>query len=295
MRSTFMFLSIFLLAAFPTAVSLCMGTDSPDEAKTVRVGDIAMVYEVQGTGEPLLLIMGYAGTMDLWDPRFLGSLSSKFKVITFDNRGMGNTTAPPGNFSIAQFANDTIGLMDALGIEKASVLGWSMGSYVAQEMAIRYPERVDRLILYAGDCGGKEAVMPSPEVLDALTNTTGSAEERGMRLFQLLFPPEWLSKQPPSYEWFPIPKETSSPESVERQSQAIADWPGTYDRLSMIRSPTLVVEGTADVIVPPENSLILVQGINGSWLAQFREGGHGLMYQFPDRLAGVVLDFTMLS
>ena len=109
-----------------------------------------------------MLIMGYGSTMDMWDPHFLENLSSEYRVIVFDNRGMGNTTAPPGNFSIAQFANDTAGLMTALGIEKAHVLGWSMGSFVASELALRHPEKVNKIILYAADCGGKEAVAPSP-------------------------------------------------------------------------------------------------------------------------------------
>lgn len=286
---------LLLLAATMAAMPTYAGMSSQEGIKRVQVGDIAMAYEVQGQGNPLVLIMGYSGTMDLWDPRFLDLLSSKYRIIIFDNRGMGDTSAPSGNFSIAQFANDTIGLMEALGIEKANVLSWSMGTYVAQEMAIRHPEKVDKMILIAGDCGGNEAVMPSPEVLDALTNTTGSPEERGKRLFEVLFPSEWLSRQPASYEWFPIPKETSSSENIERQSQAIADWTGTYDRLDRILSQTLVVTGTEDVIAPPENAFILASKINGSWLVQFEEGGHGLMYQYPERLAGVVEDFIELS
>jgi pimeloyl-ACP methyl ester carboxylesterase len=265
------------------------------EVERVPVGDINIAYRVLGQGDPIMLIMGSSSTMDMWSPRFLDNLSSKYKVIIFDNRGMGNTTAPPGNFSIAQFANDTAGLMAALGIEKAHIMGWSMGSFVAQELAIRYPERVNKIILYAGDCGGKEAVMPSPQVLKDLTNTSGSPEERGMRLFNLLFPKDWLSKQPAFYKWFPLPKETSLPENMQRQAQAIATWPGACDRLGSIRSPALVVTGTKDVIAPPENAFILAQRINVSWLVQFDGAGHGLMYQYPDRLAKIITDFIELS
>jgi pimeloyl-ACP methyl ester carboxylesterase len=124
-----------------------------------------------------------------------------------------------------------------------------MGSFVAQELAIRYPERVNKIILYAGDCGGKEAVMPSPQVLKDLANNSGSPEESGMRLFNLLFPKEWLSKQPAFYKWFPLPKETSLPDNMQRQAQAIATWPGACDRLSSIKSPALVVTGTNDSIL----------------------------------------------
>jgi pimeloyl-ACP methyl ester carboxylesterase len=265
------------------------------QVKSVPVGDISIAYKVLGHGDPLVLIMGYSSTMDMWDPLFLDNLSTKYKVIIFDNRGMGNTTAPPGNFSIAQFANDTAGLMAALDIKKAHIMGWSMGSFVAQELAIRYPENVDKIILYAGDCGGKETVMPSPQVLKDLANTSGSQEERGMRLFNLLFPKDWLSKQPAFFKWFPLPKETSLPDNIERQAQAIATWSGACDRLGSIKSPTLVVTGTEDVITPPENSFILAQRINVSWLVQFEGAGHGLMYQYPDRLAKIVEDFIDLS
>ena len=302
MRSTLRIFNIILLLVLSVAINGCIGMDLKDEkdhsiaeVESVPVGDINIAYKVLGQGDPIVLIMGYGSTMDMWDPIFLDNLSSEYQVIIFDNRGMGNTTVPAGNFSISQFANDTAGLMTALGIEKAHILGWSMGSFVAQELAIRYPEKVDKLILYAGDCGGKEAVMPSPQVLKDLTNTSGSPEERGLRLFNLLFPKDWLSKQPAFYKWFPLPKETSLPENIERQAQAIATWPGACDRLGSIKSPALVVTGTQDVLAPPENAFILAQRINASWLVQFEGAGHGLMYQYPNRLAKIVTDFIELS
>ncbi len=302
MKSISRISSLILLLVLSVAINGCIGMDyrgeknhSIAEALSVPVGDINISYRIMGQGEPIVLIMGYGSTMDMWDPHFLENLSSKYRVIVFDNRGMGNSTATPGNFSIAQFANDTAGLMAALGIERAHILGWSMGSFVAQELAIRHSERVNRIILYAGDCGGKEAVMPSSKVLSDLANNSGSPEERGMRLLDLLFPKDWLSKQPAFYKWFPIPKETTRPENIERQTQAIATWAGSFGRLGSIESPALVVTGTEDVIAPPENAFILAQKINGSWLVQFNGAGHGLMYQYPDRLAKIVEDFIELS
>ncbi len=302
MRSISQISSLVLLLVLLLAIHGCIGMDyreemnhSTTETGSVPVGDINIGYRILGQGEPVVMIMGYGSTMDMWDPHLMENLSTKYRVIIFDNRGMGNTTAPPGNFSIAQFANDTAGLMEALGIDKANILGWSMGSFVAQELAISHPEKVNKIILYAGDCGGKEAAMASPEVLKDLANNSGSPEVRGMRLFNLIFPKDWLSRQPAFYKWFPIPKETSLPENIERQTQAIATWPGTFDRLGSIESLALVVTGTEDVITPPENAFILAQRINGSWLVQFEGAGHGLMYQYPDRLAKIVEDFIELS
>lgn len=302
MKKTSRILSLVLLSVLSLVPHGCLGMNNGDEnapglseLRVIPVGDINISCRVFGQGDPIVMIIGYGSTMDMWDPLLLNELSSRHKVIVFDNRGMGNTTALPGDFSIVQFANDTAGLMDALGIKGANVLGWSMGSYVAQELAIRYPERVNKLILYAGDCGGKEASMPSTQVLKDLSNNSGSPEEKGIRLFNLLFPKEWLSKQPAFYRWFPIPKETLLPENIERQERAIETWPGDFERLGSIKSPTLVVTGTKDVIVPPANAFILAQRINASWLVQFEGAGHGLMYQYPNKLASVVEDFIELS
>jgi pimeloyl-ACP methyl ester carboxylesterase len=257
----------------------------------VHVNDIEMAYKVFGEGEPLVLIMGYGSAMDLWPPRFLDLLSRSYKVIVFDNRGMGYSTAPPGNFSIEEMADDAAGLLDALEIEQAHVLGWSMGSLVAQEVAFRHPERVDKLVLYASNCGGAEAVQPSPEVLEELTNTSGTPEEVGMRLFGLLFPPEFLKENPEFYKEFPMPTEPSHPENMGRQAGAIAAWNGSCDRLYQIECPVLLIAGTEDVITPPDNSLIMAERIPGSWLVRFEGAGHGLMYQYPERLASIVSAF----
>ena len=124
MKSISRISSLILLLVLSVMVQCCIGMDDIQEnnhgiaeAGSVPVGDINIAYRIQGQGEPVVLIMGYGSTMDLWDPHFLENLSSEYRVIVFDNRGMGDTTAPPGNFSISQFANDTAGLMTALGIK----------------------------------------------------------------------------------------------------------------------------------------------------------------------------------
>jgi pimeloyl-ACP methyl ester carboxylesterase len=261
------------------------------EVKTVEVGDIEIAYKVLGDGYPLVMIMGYSGTMDLWDPQFLENLASQYQVIVFDNRGMGDTTAGTKEFTMEQFAEDTAGLMDALGIGQAHVLGWSMGTNIAQEVALSYPDKVSKLVLYAADCGGEQAVYPGSEVMKELTDTSGTAEERGERLFKLLFPEEWLQQHADFYKEFPKPNEKTSPENIERQTQAMEKWQGAYDRLPDIRSSTLVATGTEDVLTPPQNSLTIVNRIPGAWLVQIGEAGHGLMYQFPDRFARIISDF----
>ena len=112
-------------------------------SKKVHVDDIDIAYKTFGKGDPIILINGYSFAMDSWPPTLLGKLAANQTVIIFDNRGIGNTTSDDEQqFSIGQFANDTAGLLEALKIKKADVLGWSMGGAIAQELALNYPDRV---------------------------------------------------------------------------------------------------------------------------------------------------------
>src|SRR5215831_7637200 len=144
--------------------------------KKVQVVDIDIGYKTFGNGEPFLLISGSGMKMDGWEPSILKNLSTNHTVIVFDPRGVGNTTTGTKPFSIQQFANDTAGLLDALKIQKADVLGFSQGSFTAQQLTVTHPEKVNRLILYASSCGGKESISPSPEFLksskDFINNLT---------------------------------------------------------------------------------------------------------------------------
>jgi pimeloyl-ACP methyl ester carboxylesterase len=304
MKKTPLFLFVFVLAAGTAAIAGCGGSENEPaqqdaqgyveavETQEVAVGNISMAYKLFGTGDPLVMIMGFSGTMDLWEPQLIEDLvGGGYEVLIFDNRGMGETSAGTQPFTIEQFADDTSGLMDALGIQKAHVLGWSMGTNIAQELALLHADKVDSLILYAADCGGTETIMPSDEVMGELTDTSGTAEERGKRLIGLLFPQEWMAQNPDFMQSFPRPTETSSPQSVALQAQAMGTWVGSYERLPQVASPTLVVTGTQDILTPPENSMIIVERIPGAWLAQFEGAGHGLMYQYPERLSGAVLAF----
>jgi alpha-beta hydrolase superfamily lysophospholipase len=133
--------------------------------KKVHVGDIDIAYKTFGKGQPFLLISGAEANMDAWVPSTLKNLSTNHTVIVFDNRGVGNTTTGTKPFSIQQLANDTAGLLDALKIQKAGVLGYSLGSYVAQQLIVTHPEKVNRLLLVAASCGGKESIPQSPQVV----------------------------------------------------------------------------------------------------------------------------------
>jgi pimeloyl-ACP methyl ester carboxylesterase len=266
------------------------GSCEPGVSK-VRVDDMEMAYRIHGDGPPLILIMGFSGTMDLWDPTVLDALSSRFKVIVFDNRGMGGTTAGEKNFSIEQFADDAAGLMDALKIPHAFILGWSMGTEVALELALRHPRKVDRLVLYAADCSMK-SFPPSAHVLEKLYDTSGTGEEQGKRMIGLMFPHAWL-KTHGEYirKIFSRPMGTSSPGNIKRQADAMESWNGCCERLHQIDVETLLITGTEDILTPPQNSYWIVDKMPRASLATFDGGGHGVMYQYPQEFSDTVIRF----
>src|SRR5829696_1887618 len=134
--------------------------------KKVHVGDIDVAYKMFGKGDPIILFNGASDNMDAWDPSFISDLSSNHTVIVFDQRGIGNTAAGSKPYTEQQLANDTAGLLDALKIPNADVMGYSLGSYLAQQLTMMYPEKVNRLVLVASSCGGKESMAKPPEFLN---------------------------------------------------------------------------------------------------------------------------------
>ena len=264
----------------------------PDgQDSSVHVGDIDIGYRVYGTGHPLVMIMGSSSTMELWEPATVRALASRFKVILFDNRGMGRTSAGNTEFSIARFADDTAAFMDAIGVDKAHVLGWSLGSMIAQELALRHPGKVDRLVLYAAHCDAS-MFPPAPEVLRKITDTSGTPEEQGMRYMSVLFSGEWMRANGQRIrEIFYRPMGNISGENMGRQAMAIGEWKGTTDRLGSIAAPTLVLTGADDQLVPPANSRFIAGKIPGATLIVAENGGHGLMFQYPELFREKVIAF----
>jgi pimeloyl-ACP methyl ester carboxylesterase len=258
--------------------------------KKVKVGDIDVAYKIFGKGKPLLLIAGSGASMDMWDPIVLKLLSINHTVIIFDNRGKGQTSAGTiKNMTMSQFANDTAGLIDALKIKKpVDILGASFGGFIAQELALLHPENVDRLIIYASDCNGKIAVPSRP----APFATTPS--EQAKIVADMIFPQQWKKEHPNYVSYMPIVP-IPSLRAIQLEGQAISTWEGTCDRLSSISKSTLVIVGTDDVIVPPAYSLPLVEKISGAWFIQVNGGGHGLMYQYPDKLSRIILTFLEIA
>ena len=162
----------------------------------VNVGDIEIAFKTFGNGPPILLISGSGNVMDVWPSHFLKELAKNHTVTIFDNRGVGNTTEGTKPFSVKQFANDTFGLMNVLGIQEADVLGFSMGSFVAQQLVITYPEKVNRLILYGASCGGQEGIPQKPKVINTLSDFVNNRTEVADAFLEVTFPLNWIKENP---------------------------------------------------------------------------------------------------
>ncbi|KYC52740.1 MAG: short chain dehydrogenase [Candidatus Methanofastidiosum methylothiophilum] len=256
-----------------------------------KVGDINISYRTYGEGYPLVMIMGYGSTMEMWEDQLINSFSKDYKVIIFDNRGIGETSDGNKDFTIEQFAEDTNGLMNVLGIEKAHILGWSMGSYIAQELTLRHPEKVNKLVIYASVCS-PEMFPPSPEVLSTLEDPSGTPEEQGSRWISVIFPSDWIINNGERIkEIFYRPLGNIKPENIGKQAIAIGKWEGTCSRISSINNKTLVIAGNEDVLVPPVNSEYLASKIPNSKLILVDGAGHALMFQYPDKFIREVTEF----
>jgi pimeloyl-ACP methyl ester carboxylesterase len=252
-------------------------------------------YRESGRGEPLLLINGYAaGKLD-WDPRFIDALAVRSRVICPDNRGIGESPPGPDVIDVSTMADDVISLMDVLELEGANVAGWSMGGFIAQELAARAPERVRRLVLLSTDAGGSHAVITTPDVWARLIDHGGSPREQASRLLALLFPPAVAAAV--DAEFGDVVAEARaglSHQTLSAQEAAIAAWhaqPDDGGRLRRITAPVLVAAGTEDVVIPFANVEIVAAALPGSRSQGFPGGGHAVMAQEPDGVAGLINDF----
>ncbi len=257
-----------------------------------RVGDVNIYHETRGRGEPLLLIMGLGGGSSLWW-RQVDFLSSEYRVISYDSRGVGRTDTPDTPYSMDMMVADAAGLLRTLGIGWAHVYGVSMGGMVAQELALRHPGLVSSLVLGATTCGGGQAVLPPPEAVRELFSimTLPPAEVARVSA-SVTFSAGFMKNHPARVrEW--LKKGALSPPSAagfRRQAEAVAGFE-TYDRLPLISAPTLILAGTADELIPAENSRILASRIPRAELVLFEGAGHGYLWEAEEEANLAVRDF----
>ncbi|MCX7822416.1 MAG: alpha/beta hydrolase [Syntrophobacterales bacterium] len=259
-------------------------------------GERRIYYEISGYGRPLLFISGLSGGSWSWykqRPFF----EAFYRVITFDNRGAGRSWMPPGPYTMEQMAEDTLALLDHLAIEKVHVVGISMGGMIAQQLAATHPNRLSALVLGCTHCGKKRRIPPSPEVLSRLTNQEGlSAEEIVEKNIPLLFGNKCRSEHPEIVEEYKR-NTLSSPlqplEAFQAQIAAINKF-DVCSILDRITCPVLVITGKDDILVPPENSKILVELIPYARLVELEEVGHLLHLEAYDTFNRIVREFLLI-
>jgi pimeloyl-ACP methyl ester carboxylesterase len=294
--SGFFSTTILLTLIFTVMVSACKKSNDEDTVKdgVVMYADISnakIAYKTYGSGEPLIMCIGFSTNMDLWSTKAIEMLQTKYKVIVFDYRGMGLSTNTESTMSVSSMAEDVSDLLAALNIDKAHVLGWSMGGYVAQMLALNHPEKVNKLVLYATNCGDTLVVNPTQEIIDILENPAATPMER----LSLLFPDEWLATHSEPWTFLPEATEPYNYETIGMQYLAIQQWlepgGGSAGHLSLLNMPVLVICGENDKVVPSQNSVFLAGLIGSATLIKVQDSGHGLMYQLPETFANYVLTF----
>ena len=265
-----------------------------ESSATIQVDGAEIAYRRTGTGQPLVVLNGFAATSADWDPSFLDRLASSNELILIDNRGIGRSTDNGRPFNIVQLADDVLRVVETLGIKRTSLLGWSMGGFIAQTFALQHPGRINKLILLSTAPGGANADRASAEVWSQLIDMSGTPHEQARRLLSLLFPSDIAESVYREFgDIVAAARAQLSPDLIHRQAAAIDAWhrTGIGNQLREINAPVLIAAGTADVVVPPSNALRLVNGIPGAWLAQFNGGGHAFMAQYSRPLADLINSF----
>lgn len=245
--------------------------------RVVRTSDGAVAYRLVGSGPPLVLVMGYGGSMEVWDPQFIDALAHRFTVVIFDSAGIGKTSPLPAPLTIDAMAQQTSALIAALRLGAPDVLGWSMGGLVAEALAVLHPEQVHQLVLCA-TFPGTGAVRSPQSVVDEL-NAGGS------KALSALFPPghEATATVYTVADSMYLEASSAPAHVVKAQGDAVLEaWAGADAGLRGFRgitAPTLVADGALDRLVPAENARALVAGIAGSRLLVYKGAGHAFLFQ----------------
>jgi pimeloyl-ACP methyl ester carboxylesterase len=254
---------------------------------------VRLNYEISGEGDPLVLIMGTSGSIPLWG-EVIPRLAEQYRVIAFDNRGLGGSERGKGTISVASMAEDVSALLHALDVPRAHVMGWSLGSAVVQELALAHPEQVAGAIMYAtwGRCDGfQRSIFTALRLPYAIRDMDAALATAG-----LAFSPQLLDH--PDFQEMLAPMLPAFPQTEEQMQVTTEQWDAdlahdTLDRLAEITAPTLVIVGEQDLLTPPRQSRAVAEAVPGARFELVTGPGssHGLHIERPDDLVRIVTGF----
>lgn len=249
-------------------------------------------HEVVGTGDPVLMLMGFGMRGLVWRPQ-VEELKLHHAVATYDNRGLGQTPFPDGPFSLVDMAEDALEVADSLGWDRFHAVGVSMGGMIAQELAIRHPDRLKSLALLATQPGGPLAVVPPVRSLPRLM-LIGVAPERfrGRLTHRILYPKGSLdhTTREQRLQRSDDADGVLGLAPIRRLQLAAIRKHDTRDRLKDIQAPTLVIQPALDRLCRPEHSYTLVQGIPRARLLRLPQAGHGLVFHAAPEVNKALLE-----
>jgi pimeloyl-ACP methyl ester carboxylesterase len=283
---------IAAIVVFPgVAVARGAGASAPQlgPVKHIRANGIDIGYRTGGHGPWLVMVIGRGATMAEWDPQLIAPMIRDHRVLVFDNRGVATTNNPSRKtLSVQQMAQDTLALATALHVNRFDLMGWSMGTYISQQVTLDAPSRVRKLVLCAADPGGSHYVPPIPAIEKILTNPNGVTTAQ---LLALSFPPTKAGISGAVHYAFRITTQpdlvsdsfTISSRTQKQQEKATAAWKaptgGSYNELPTIMQQTLVMWGNLDLLVRPENDRIIVRRVPHATGKVFKGAGHAFLFQ----------------
>jgi 3-oxoadipate enol-lactonase len=250
---------------------------------------VRIAWERRGAGEPLLLIHGLGYARWGWEPVADG-LAEAHEVVLFDNRGIGESDAPSGPYSVPGLARDAVAVLDAAGLERAHVLGTSLGGMIALQLSLDHPERVDKLVLACTTPGGPGSAPMPERTVRLMAEAQGLPAEIALRRFV----ENAFAAHPDSAQIERIMRHriatAQSPAAWAAQAATGAAF-DVWKRLGEIHAQTLVLTGDQDAVVDPKNSDLLAARIPQTQLEVFAGGGHLFFWEQPDRFVDAVTEF----
>jgi pimeloyl-ACP methyl ester carboxylesterase len=253
-------------------------------------------YEIRGNGDPVALIMGFSGSGRGWGEAFLKQMEARFRIFMIDNRGTGESDKPDAEFTLENMADDVASVLDHAKTPRAHIFGISMGGMIAQEFALKYPDRMRGLVLGCTNCGVSRSIQADQAALANLIPVPDmNPVEQARRAFSVACGKAFLNSaagqailaqaiaEMGNYPITPM-------HTFMRQAQAIRTF-DSFARLGQIKSPTLIIHGDDDSIVPYANAEILRGAIAGSKMHTLKDAGHMFFWETPEETVRVAGDF----